>query len=223
MWSGAGLWTSSPTEQAESPGVGADSSSGFRRSDLGDAESEADLIRRARDGDVDAYAVLLRSHEQAARRLASLICGDEGDDATQEAFVKSWRALSCYRREGSFRGWLLRIVANEARNRRRAASRRHHHEWRLAEDRASGETVASPELAVLNEEQRRALLNAVEALPHRLRDVVVSRHLVGLSEAETALALDIPTGTVKSRLARGLDRLRTSWEKAAEREGHQRG
>jgi RNA polymerase sigma-70 factor (ECF subfamily) len=117
----------------------------------------------------------------------------------------------------------LRIVANEARNRRRAASRRHHHEWRLAEDRASGETLASPELAVLNEEQRRALLNAVEALPHRLRDVVVSRHLVGLSEAETALALDIPTGTVKSRLARGLDRLRTSWEKAAEREGHQRG
>lgn len=155
-----------------------------------------------------AYGQLLRAHEQAARRLALFICGDDGDDATQDAFVKGWRALDRFRQESPFRAWLLRIVANEARNRRRAAGRRRHHELRLAEDRASGGAALSPEAAVLVDERRQALLAAVEALPDKLRDVVVSRHLVGLSEAETAAVLDIPVGTVKSRLARALDRLR---------------
>lgn len=103
-------------------------------------------------------------------------------------------------------------VANEARNRARAAGRRRRHEWRLAEDRTSTDAAPVPEASVLGDERRRALLRAVETLPARLRDVVVCRHLIGLSGTETALVLDIPVGTVKSRLARGLDRLRRTWE-----------
>jgi len=210
------------TEQSPVDRSGEGTGSGSGSSPHRSGASEADLVRRACQGDIDAYALLLRCHEQAARRLAWLICGDDADDATQEAFVKSWHGLRRYRREGSFRGWLLQIVANEARNRRRAAGRRRHHEWRVADDRSSADAVTSPELAVLGQEQRLSLLRAVEALPDRLRDVVVSRHLIGLSEAETALALAIPVGTVKSRLARGLDRLRAAWERDPAKE-HTRG
>ena len=78
---------------------------------------ERALLERARAGDLDAFAALLRAHETAARGLARLLCGEDGDDATQEAFVKSWSALPRYRGDAPFRSWLLRIVANESRNR----------------------------------------------------------------------------------------------------------
>jgi RNA polymerase sigma-70 factor, ECF subfamily len=174
----------------------------------GRPSDEESLLRRARGGDVDAYAQLLRVHEAAARNLARVLCGSEGDDATQEAFVKSWSGLARYRGEAPFRSWLLRIVANESRNRLRSAGRRNFHELRLAEDRTSGGAAPSPEVAVLEHERRALLLAALDGLPERLREVVVCRHLLGLSEAETVAVLDVAPGTVKSRLKRALDRLR---------------
>ena len=79
----------------------------------------------------------------------------------------------------------------------------------MVDDRASGEAAPSPEAAVLANEARRQLLAAVSALPTRQRDVVACRYLLALSEAETAVVLGLAGGTVKSRLARGLGRLRT--------------
>lgn len=157
---------------------------------------------------MDAWAALLRAHEPVARRLAWVLCGSDADDAVQEAFVKSWYALDRYRAEAPFRSWLLRIVANESHNRRRSAGRREARELRLAESRAA----PSPESVVLDDEQRHALLAAVQALPDKLRDAVSCRHLLDLSEAETADVLGVPLGTVKSRLSRGLDRLRVALE-----------
>jgi RNA polymerase sigma factor (sigma-70 family) len=167
-----------------------------------------ELLRQAREGDLDAYATLLRRHEDAARRLARFLCGSEGDDATQDAFVKSWTALRRFRGDAPYRSWLLAIVANESRNRVRSSGRRLRHELRRAEDRVSGEAAPSPEVAVLERERRGTLMRAVDALPDHLRDVVVCRHLLELTEAETAHVLGAPKGTVKSRLARALDRLR---------------
>ena len=159
---------------------------------------------------MEAYAQLVRAYQPTAVRLAHVICGAslDVDDAVQEAFVKAHRALHQHREGAPFRPWVLRIVANEAKNRRRAAGRRRQHELVLVEDRASGEAVPSPEAAVVAAETRRALLDAVSALPARQRDVVSCRYLLGLSEAETGAVLGLPSGTVKSRLARGLDRLR---------------
>jgi RNA polymerase sigma factor (sigma-70 family) len=157
---------------------------------------------------VDAYALLVRAHEPAARRLSHVLCGGDGDDAVQEAFVKGWYAIGRYREESSFRSWLLRIVANQAHNRRRSAGRRAAYELRLVDER----TPPSPESAVLDAEQRHVVLAAVAALPEKLRDVVACRHLMDLSEAETAEVLGVAPGTVKSRLSRGLDRLRIALE-----------
>jgi RNA polymerase sigma-70 factor (ECF subfamily) len=178
----------------------------------GRPSDDVELVRRAQEGDVDAYAVLVRRHQADARRLALVVCGGsaDADDVAQDAFVKAWRAIASVRAGAPFRPYLLRIVVNEARNRRRAAGRRARYELRAVEDRSSGEAAPSPEAAVLGREQQRALVTALGALPPRQRDVVACRHLLGYSEAETASILGVPAGTVKSRLTRALDRLRVS-------------
>ncbi|MCI0632547.1 MAG: RNA polymerase sigma factor, partial [Actinobacteria bacterium] len=129
---------------------------------------------------------------------------------TQEAFVKAWRALGRFRPGASFRPWLLRIVANQARNTRRGAGRRAHLALRASGHRPSGDAVPSPEEAVLADERRRIVLTALETLPEADRDVLSCRYLAGLSERETATALGCRPGTVKSRTSRALDRLRAA-------------
>ena len=90
------------------------------------ARSEAELIELARRGDGDAYVALLRLHQDVAFRTAYLMLdsAEEAEDVAQEAFVKAFRALGRFRAGKPFRPWLLRIVANEARNHRRSAGRR---------------------------------------------------------------------------------------------------
>jgi len=152
----------------------------------------------------------VRRYADIALRTATFVAGRSADaeDAAQEAFVKAYAALPRFRDGAPFRPWLLRIVANEARNRRRSANRRLELETRVAEDRHSPDAAPSPESAVLAQEQRATLLAAVNGLRDEDREVIAARYFLELSEAETAEALAIPRGTVKSRLSRGLGRLR---------------
>ena len=86
---------------------------------------DAEAIARARGGDVAAYEELVRRYQDVALRTAYLVCPEtDADDAVQEAFLKAYAALPRFRVGAPFRPWLLRIVANEARNRRRSAGRR---------------------------------------------------------------------------------------------------
>jgi RNA polymerase sigma factor (sigma-70 family) len=173
-----------------------------------------ELVERARQGDMSAYEILVQRHQVMAIRVAYVICGDEAEDAAQDAFVKAWRALGRFRESAPFRPWLLRIVCNEARNRRRSSARRSRLALRRADDRPSADAAPSAEEVVLAAQGRRLLLDAVNNLPDRDREVVACRHLLGLSEAETAAVLGWPRGTVKSRLARALARLRASLSEA---------
>jgi RNA polymerase sigma factor (sigma-70 family) len=177
---------------------------------LEDAErQDAELIDRARRGDVMAYEELVRRHQSVAIRTAHLFAPDgDAEDAVQEAFVKAYAALGRFRAGAPFRPWLLRIVANEARNRRRSAGRRAGLALRSVEDRRPDDAAPSPESAVLAGEARAALLAAVNALRDDDREIIGARYFLELSEAEAAEALGIPRGTVKSRLSRALARLR---------------
>jgi RNA polymerase sigma factor (sigma-70 family) len=170
------------------------------------------LVELARRGDLAAYDALVRRHQRDALRLAWLVGGDAGeaDDVVQEAFVKAWRALDRFRSGSPFRPWLLRIVANEAHNRRRARGRRATPPPRASAQPSPG--PASPEEAVLVEGSRAKVVAALDRLPEHERLVLACRFLLDLSEAETATALDVPAGTVKSRTSRGLARLRTALE-----------
>jgi RNA polymerase sigma factor (sigma-70 family) len=178
-------------------------------------DDDAELIKRARGGDLAAYDRLVQQYLEVALRVAHVMCGaNEASDVTQEAFVKAWRALGRFRDDAPFRPWLLRIVANEARNARRAAGRRAGLVVRAVEDRPSADAAPSVEEAVLLVEQRRMVLAVVESLGDRDRDVISCRYLAGLSEAETARVLGCRAGTVKSRCSRALARLRTLLEDA---------
>jgi RNA polymerase sigma factor (sigma-70 family) len=156
----------------------------------------------------------VHAYQGIAFRTAYVIARNASDaeDAAQDGFVKAWRALGRFREGAPFRPWLLRIVANEASNRRRSAGRRASLVLRAATEEPSGGAAPSPESALLSAEQRATLLAAVEGLPEEQRSVVALRYFVGLSEAEVAETLGIPHGTVKSRTARALERLRESYD-----------
>jgi len=177
---------------------------------------DAERVERAQRGDVDAFEELVRTYQGIAHRTAYLITGNAADaeDATQGAFVKAYYALGRFRRGAPFRPWLLKIVANEARNRARSAGRRHLAELRLAEDRPRSDAAPSPEEEVLGAPPRAALLAALQQLPGNDRLVLGYRFLLGLSEAETATVLGCAVGTVKSRTARALARLRGELERS---------
>ncbi len=152
-------------------------------------------------------------HQSIAFRTAYLLTGSAADaeEAAQTAFVKAWSSLPRFRRGAPFKPWLLRIVANEAHNRRRAAGRRAAFELRAAEALPEDPTP-SPEGAAIAGERRDELLAALERLDERDRDVLTCRYLLELSEEETAAVLDVRRGTVKSRTARALARLRAEVE-----------
>jgi RNA polymerase sigma factor (sigma-70 family) len=140
----------------------------------------------------------------AMRTAVLLGAGSDAEDVVQEALVKAYRSLGSFRDGAPFRPWLLRIVTNETRNHHRAAVRR-----TAREERATlSEELVDPSLQVAQREQSEQLLAAIESLPDRLRAVVTCRYLLELDERETATVLRLPRGTVKSRLSRGLARLR---------------
>lgn len=179
--------------------------------------AEDDLIARSQAGDGDAYGMLVARHEQLAFRTAYLICGDaaEAEDAAQEAFLRAYAALARFRAGAPFRPWLLRIVANEARNRRRSAGRRAHLIARAAA--SAGATPGSAggvEVVVLAAAQRTELAEALARIAPLDREILLLRYVLELSERECAAVLGCRAGTVKSRHARALERLRTEMESA---------
>ena len=155
----------------------------------------------------------MHAYQGIAFRIAYLVVGNaaEAEDAAQDGFVKAYRALHRFRSGEPLRPWLLKIVANEARNRRRASTRRDALTLRAGAESSSGEAAPSPEAALLEREQRKALVAAVDALPEPHRLVIACRYFLELSEDETAEVLGIRRGTVKSRTARALGRLRETY------------
>ena len=168
---------------------------------------EETLVERARRGDLAAFEALVLAYQSLAFRAAFVIAGDAADaeEAAQDAFVKAHRALGRFRRGEPFRPWLLTIVANEARNRRRTRGRRAGLALRAAAEPQA--TAEDPEEAALATERRERLLTAVERLRDDDRDILACRYFLELSEDETAAALGIARGTVKSRAHRALARL----------------
>jgi RNA polymerase sigma-70 factor (ECF subfamily) len=175
---------------------------------------DQELIAAAKAGDQGAYGQLLGRHQGVAFRAAYLITGSaaEAEDATQDACMKAWLALRRFRLEAPFRPWLVRIAINEARNRRRGAGRRAALVLRLGPESAVVGSAPSAETEALAGERRAGLASAVGRLRGDDQLVIAARYFVGLSEAETAIALGVRRGTVKSRLSRALGRLQAELE-----------
>jgi RNA polymerase sigma factor (sigma-70 family) len=182
-----------------------------------DEVPDAVLAARASTGDTAAFGALVRRHYSAGIRLATVVGGsiDEAPDIVQEACVKAYRALQRQPEIGAVRSWMLRIVANEAHNTRRGRDRRIRRDTRFAGRlAASADDSLDAALVALDSA---ALIAAVRRLNDR------DRHIIGyLSEAQTADVLGTAVGTVKSRTARALDRLRHDVQVANSTNGGER-
>ena len=176
------------------------------------AGDEAALIRQARSGSADAVESLVRRHWDSAHRAAFLIVRDAAaaEDIAQEAMLAAVRSIDGFDRRRPFRPWLHRIVVNRSLDWLRARARRPEVSADLARETA-GDTAGSD---TLSDE----LMRALGQLDPDQRALIVMRHLLGYRAAELARMLDLPAGTVRTRLARALTRLRGLLEAEAREE-----
>jgi RNA polymerase sigma-70 factor (ECF subfamily) len=167
---------------------------------------EAALIRQARGGSADAVETLVRRHWDGAHRTAFLIVQDAAaaEDIAQEAMLAAVRAIDRFDRRRPFRPWLHRIVVNRSLDWVRARNRRAEVSSELA--RAAG--AARPS----EDERPEDLMAALATLDPDDRALVVLRHVLGYRSSELAGMLDMPAATVRTRLARALNRVRTLLE-----------
>ena len=167
-------------------------------------EDERQLVREAQDGSGAAMARLYSLHWRGAYRAAYLVVHDAAaaEDIAQDAFLAAVDALDRFDRRRPFRPWLHRIVVNRALDwARRETLRR-----RVDGAESVFEPLPPPE------ELGGELMAALKELPAEQRAVVALRHLLEYTPGEIARMLELPRGTVNSRLRRGLDRLRTAAE-----------
>jgi len=163
--------------------------------------SEAALVRAARKGSEAAVEELFARHWSGAYRAALLVTGDRAaaEDIAQEAFLSAVRALPSFDLRRPLRPWLHRIVVNRAIDWSRARGLRNE-----VEAGAAGEPAApEPRDSGLGD----TIAAALRRLSAEQRAVVVMRYFLELTPGEIAEALDLPRGTVNSRLRRGLDAL----------------
>lgn len=169
---------------------------------------EPTLIRRAANGDAAAWEPLVLAHQQAVFRLAYLLLGDADDaeDIAQETFLRAWNHLKRFDATRPLRPWLLSIASNLSRNRRRSAGR-----YLAALTRAFREQPKETPLDEASAQNTEAneLWRAVQRLEMSDQQIIYLRYFLELSVIETAETLQVAEGTVKSRLSRALEKLRT--------------
>jgi RNA polymerase sigma-70 factor (ECF subfamily) len=161
--------------------------------------NETELVKRAQSGDRSAFGELVRTHTQGVLHVIYRMCGDMGiaEDAAQETFVQAWLRLKSYRPGTSLRNWLYRIAVNSAIDMLRKDKRILPG---AVEDLGLADPLPGPEASAASSERAETVQRAVLDLPEASRAVLVLREYEGLSYQEIAGALDIPVGTVMSRL-----------------------
>jgi RNA polymerase sigma-70 factor (ECF subfamily) len=178
------------------------------------------LVELCRQGDATAFGRLVALHEGMVYNLAARLLGDreEAKDVSQDVFLQVYRHLGRFQGRSSLKTWIYRIVVNQCRNRRRFWHRRRAdralslealpaaEEARVAAPMDSGRE--SPFETACRTERARRVREALLGLPFHHRAVLVLREIEGVSCAAIAEALDVPEGTVKSRLARAREALR---------------
>jgi RNA polymerase sigma-70 factor (ECF subfamily) len=171
------------------------------------ADVEGDLVEKAKLGDRNAFGELVRLHYPGVVRVVYRLCGDAGlaEDMAQEAFLRAWINLTSFHAQSSLRNWLYRIAVNATLDvlRRKQEEAFEDEEAQLLPDQADG-----PEAAIIEKERAAQFQQALQSLPDAARSALVLREYGGLSYQEIANVLDVPVGTVMSRLNYARNRLR---------------
>ena len=171
---------------------------------------EKELVRRAQNGDAEAFGVLVVEHQQFVYNLALRAVNDphEAEDIAQEAFVRAWLALPNFRGQSQFRTWLYRIVTNLCFNR---LPRLRREMTAIGDDEATevaDDSLHGPEFNLETDERRAFLHRQIDILPENYKLLVTLRYQQELSYEEIASVVSLPLGTVKTGLFRAKARLR---------------
>lgn len=173
-------------------------------------QSDGELVRRAGDGDLEAFAEIVRRHERRLRVVLARVLDDhrDVDEAVQDTFVQVWRNLERYRGDAALFTWLYRIGVNAALARTR---RKELITVDLESPRArsaAGDAADTPEATAETSELRSRIVAALAQLPFDYREAVVLRDVAGLTNEEVAAALELGLAAAKSRIHRGRLQLR---------------
>jgi len=170
------------------------------------------LVKKAKNGDTQAFGELVMTHQVFAYNLALRALGspEEAQDATQEAFLKVWQALPGFREEAQFRTWLYRIVINQCYNRRPMLKREVAAISLEIDDDWISTEFNGPESQAVVSERKTLLQKAVDELPSSYRLMVMLRFQQELAYDEIASVMNLPLGTVKTGLFRARALLKQS-------------
>ncbi len=182
-------------------------------------DTERDVVRRVRDGDSDAYRLLVERYQARIHRLVGRVLGpDHGevDDVVQEVFVKAFFSLGKFREDAMFSTWITRIAINRARDEIKKQSGRVSLDAEPGEEAVRGlRDLLSTEDTHEHEQEEASesavsglVARTVASLPERFRVVITLKDMEGHSYQEVGQILNCSVGTVKSRHARGRERLR---------------
>ena len=179
---------------------------------FGPATEEATLIKKAAEGNHMAFRELVRRYESTVAKTVFGMLGrcEEAEDIGQETMVRLYRSLDRFRGEASLKTYVTRIAINLCLDTLRQRKRRAWQFWRKDDD--SEQEIADPRDDSRAVEQRQSVDKALDNLSPEFRTIVVMRLIQGFSTEETAHMLNIPTGTVLSRLARAKKQLANALE-----------
>jgi RNA polymerase sigma-70 factor (ECF subfamily) len=190
-------------------------------------EIEAEWVRRAAEGEQDAFGRLVAEHQKAlyAFLLGTVRRPETADDLVQETFLKAWKALPAFKGESAFRTWLFKIGLNAARSWGRRPrwllffSQREQDDEGPLPDPADPSPEADPEAGAERADRRERILKLLDRLSPREREVTVLKHVEDMTIAQIASVTGMAEGTVKVHLFRAVQKMRSWMEDEDERSG----
>ena len=176
-----------------------------------EAISDAECVRRLLEGEVDAFEILVRRHEKAIFNVVYRMLGDydEAAEVSQEAFLSAYRSIGQFRGDANFSTWLYRIAINRASTRRRSLSKWRQRTVPLDTTEPVNATELDPADRVEQKEIQELVQKALNGLEPSDAMIIVLKDLQDVPYEEVARVLEVPVGTVKSRLHRARQALRS--------------
>lgn len=177
---------------------------------MGEQQVDLELIQAVKQGNSQAFDVLVTRYQTRVSKIVSRYVRDPSEvlDASQEVFIKAYKALKNFRGDSSFYTWLYRIAINTSKNYIVAQGRRlpdidiHIDDMERFVSKNAPKEYGTPERLLMRDEIEHAVYDTIEHLPKDLKTAIMLREMEGLSYEEIASVMDCPVGTVRSRIFR---------------------
>jgi RNA polymerase sigma-70 factor, ECF subfamily len=179
---------------------------------LAEGIGDAECVRRVQRGDTDSFEVLVRRHEKAIFNLVYRLLGnyDEAAEVAQEVFLSAFKSIHQFRGEANFSTWLYRIGLNHASTRRKSLNSTQRRYLPLDGTEVIADSAVDPAKSMEHKEIQQRVQQALNSLDPKDARIILLRDLQDVPYEDVAEMLDIPVGTVKSRLHRARQALKTS-------------